>query len=99
MGHQQISQTQQHLFALGGRELRPGARLKHLPCIAHRRVDIFLATSSDIRQALPGRRIDRSKGLPRLRGAMLAVDHGLIGKFQRNGTALPLCKLEHDGCS
>ena len=28
-----------------------------------------------------------------------AVDHGLIGKFQCNGAALPLCKLEHDGCS
>lgn len=99
MLHQQLGQAQQHLLALGGRALRPDAGLEHMSRVTYRRVHIRPATGRDIGQQLAGGGIDRGERLPRLRGAVLTVDHGSIGKLQGTGLALPLCKFEHVECS
>ncbi|MNH39333.1 hypothetical protein D3C79_1004840 [compost metagenome] len=61
----------------------------------YRRVHVFFAAGGNVGQALAGGGVDRGESLPRLRRAALAVDHGLVGKPQGSGLALPILKLEH----
>ena len=95
MGQNQIRQAQQHLLALARRTRRPSAGFEHLPRVAHRCVDVLLTASRHVGQALAGGGVDGRECLSRLRRTGITVDHGLVGKPQRSGLVLPICKLEH----